>query len=67
MQTVVVWVLVLTFTGFKSGGPVVIDNIASKQNCEALGAYLARSWDGREDRFRVDRFRCVAVRKEASQ
>ena len=32
----IVWVLIVFIDGFRAGGPLVIDNIASKAECERL-------------------------------
>ena len=42
MKTVLVWVLYLYVnnTGSSTGGPVVIDNIATREECRRTAAYL---------------------------
>ena len=35
-MTITVWVLVLYMSTYQTGGPAVIDNIASKEQCEIL-------------------------------
>lgn len=62
METFVTWVLIMTFVGIKSGGPVVIDNIATKQNCEALATQIKSDWIA-DKRFGVSTTKCIAVRK----
>jgi len=60
MKTVVVWVLIVFSTGANTSPTmVVVDNIASQRNCEAL-AWTARDLPA----FSVTT-RCVAVRKVA--
>lgn len=59
--TVVVWVLLVTFQGPRSGGPVVIDNISSRENCEALAQQYFTQFN--RGAFHADRYHCAAVRK----
>lgn len=47
MKTVLVWVLYLyvNTNGASIGGPVVIDNIASREECRRTAAYLQYNSD----------------------
>ena len=55
MNSIAVWVLVFVAGAGNGGGPLVIENIASVQECERVRAVLAES-------FRVTS-RCIEVRK----
>lgn len=71
MNTVVVWVLVMTLSGYKAGGPLVIDNISSRENCEAVASQIRQTYTygrtinerGDTVSFSADTHRCIAVRK----
>ncbi len=59
MATVTVWLL-LVFTGPTGTGQVFsVDNIASREECEKLGASLKNS--------RIDSFSCLPVKKAAAR
>lgn len=58
--TVVVWVLVTYISSASGGGPMVVDNIATRENCEALAKVIEA-----EDVGRWTRTKCIAVRKVA--
>lgn len=62
MSTFVVWVLALNMNIFNAGGPLVIDNIATQGDCEALARDLQASF-ARPSRQWPGSARCVAVRK----
>jgi hypothetical protein len=60
MITYVVWVLVLTGAGYaREPGYAVVDNIASRENCQALASALRVKGVGYETAA------CIAVRKVA--
>lgn len=40
IKTIVVWVLVAYTDGYNAGGPLVVDNIATKAECERLAARI---------------------------
>lgn len=65
MNTVVVYVLVIWMSAARSsssGGPTVIDNISSAENCQAMRIAIERDFSasGPEN---VVKSRCYAVRK----
>lgn len=65
MNSFVVWVLVVVLRATTINGaavPVVIDNIASQVNCEALGRSIVRAGLKGDDPADAA-FRCFAVRK----
>jgi len=55
MSTLSVWVLVFYMGTIQQGGPSVIDNISTEQECQRIAELLP------EIRFTV--FRCIEVRK----
>ncbi len=68
MNTVVVWLLVATLSGYKAGGPLVVDNISSRENCEAIAMQLKSQYSRdtnirRSNSFFYDTHTCIAVRK----
>jgi hypothetical protein len=52
-----VWILVFYMAGYQAGGPAVIDNISTQQECERVAALLSdlRRWSNDS--------RCIEVRK----
>ncbi len=56
MNTIAVWVLVIYMSGGRDGGPTVIDNISTLQECTRVAEVL------RPSRY-TDRVQCVEVRK----
>jgi hypothetical protein len=52
-----VWILVFYMAGYQAGGPAVIDNISTQQECERVAALLSdlRRWSSDS--------RCIEVRK----
>lgn len=64
MNTVVVWILVMYIGWVKAGGPIVIDNIDSKQNCEAVAQQIKMTYTlDKHDVIHAGKHRCIAVRK----
>lgn len=64
MNTVVVWILVMYIGWVKAGGPIVIDNIDSKQNCEAAAQQIKMTYAlDKDDVIYAGKHRCIAVRK----
>ncbi len=55
MNTVSVWVLVFYISGYSAGGPSVIDNIATLQECQRVAGLLPKNSE--------DRTRCIEVLK----
>ena len=55
----------MVIDGIKAGGPLVIDNISSRENCEAVAAqlYQTYNYDNRSTSYRADTHRCITVRK----
>lgn len=60
MAQVVVWALVLSFRVGYAGAPLVIDNIASQQDCVAVARELQKSFQGDNEALKA---KCVPVRK----
>lgn len=56
MSTIYVWALVFYMSAYQAGGPAVIDNIATEQECRRVGELLPQ-------RRGVTEFRCIEVRK----
>ncbi len=67
--TIVVWVLVGFLGAYYKGGPIVIDNIASQQNCEAVRELVLSTHRNEPgDAFRGSGptwARCIQVRQAA--
>jgi hypothetical protein len=61
MSTYVAWILVLTFRVYMGQAPMVVDNIASLENCQALGHAIHQTDMRRGEAG--SQFRCIAVRK----
>ena len=59
MSTFLVWIMIAYIDGSYAGSTVVIDNIASEQNCQALAqVFEAKQWpDG------TPKAMCIAVRR----
>lgn len=69
MKTIVVYVLVLWMGGYYNGGPTIIDNISSAQNCQNLRVILQNkfsTYSGYGAPISI-RSRCIAVRKVVAQ
>lgn len=58
--TIVVWVFIAYISGASGAGPMVVDNIATRENCEALAKVIeaerVATWT---------HTKCIAVRKIA--
>lgn len=54
-----VWVLVFYVAGFRAGGPAVIDNISTVQECQRVLSVLEETYGRGTD----IRGRCIEVRK----
>ena len=67
MHSIVVWVLVMVFSQDRAGGPMVIDNIASKENCVALAGVIGNRYQvtpgGSYEDAHAHTPLCVPVRK----
>lgn len=59
MTEVVVWILVVYLSGYKAGGPMLVDDIATKESCEAAAKVIATKFP---DRF--GGAACIPVRKK---
>lgn len=62
-QTVLVWILVAFIDGYKSGAPLVIDNIATKAECERLLKVVGPSRFGSGEAKGLSGAYCTPVRK----
>lgn len=62
MSTVSVWVLVLFMSVTQSSGSAVVDNIATKKDCEKLGKQLMMSFPVKSGNDEP-RFQCLEVQK----
>ena len=64
MSTVVVYVLVFWIGAGRAGGPTVIDNISSADNCQAMRVAIERDYADDDYNYPVVvKSRCYAVRK----
>lgn len=62
MKTVIVWALLMYADGYRGGGPVVIDNIATQADC----VLVARSIKEKSVGYASWSTRCIAIRKVAA-
>ncbi len=60
MLVVKVWVLLMISSQNGGSAPFVIENIASREECERVGQLMT---DKSGEDFRAQRFRCVEVEK----
>lgn len=56
MSTIYVWVLVIYMSGGRDGGPTMIDNISTMQECQRVSQVIRES-------YLVDSTRCIQVQK----
>lgn len=56
MSTIYVWVLVIYMSGGRDGGPTMIDNISTMQECQRVSQVIRES-------YLVNSTRCIQVQK----
>lgn len=60
----IVWILVLIMSVNNGGGPLLIDNIASTEDCQRLANVLLKANHDQFNRY-YSGTQCIAVRKAA--
>lgn len=58
MKTIIVWILYAYASGYRDGGPIIIDDIASKQDC--ISAAIAM-----QNQYKIEpqSTHCISIRK----
>lgn len=56
MSTIYVWVLVIYMSGGRDGGPTMIDNISTMQECQRVSQVIRES-------YLIESTRCIQVQK----